>query len=80
MQWSFLILESMVPLSLLKAAACVSPSYDNTEILSNSIPKFYGLLLLFSLKKVILGHAKSLEKVINISKVLRTWNLKELDY
>ena len=66
--------------SLLKAAACVSPSYDNTESLSNSIPKFYELLLLFNLKKMILNHAKSLEKVINIQKILRTWSLKEFDY
>ena len=66
--------------SLLKAAACVSPSYDNTETLSNSIPKFYELLLLFNLKKIILRHATSLEKVINIPKVLRTWSLKEFDY
>lgn len=66
--------------SLLKAAVCVSPSYDNTESLSNSIPKFYEILLLLSLKKMILSHAKSLEKVINISDVLRSWTLKEFDY
>ena len=54
--------------SLLKAAACVSPSYDNTETLSNSIPKFYELLLFFNLKKLILSHAKSLETVITFQK------------
>ena len=66
--------------SLLKAAACVSPSYDNTESLSNRIPKFYEFLLLLNLKKMILSHAKALEKVINIPKILRTWSLKEFDY
>lgn len=66
--------------SLLRAAACVSPSYDNTETLSNSIPKFYELLLLYGLKKMILRHAKSLEKVINIPEVLKTWSLKDFDY
>lgn len=66
--------------SLLKAAVCVSPSYDNTESLSNSIPKFYEIMLLISLKKIILSHAKSLEKVINISDVLKSWTLKEFDY
>lgn len=66
--------------SLLKAAVCISPSYDNTESLSDSIPKFYEILLLISLKKIILSHAKSLEKVINISDVLKSWTLKEFDY
>ena len=66
--------------SLLKAAACVSPSYDNTDSLSNNIPKFYEFLLLYKLKKMILSHSKALEKVINIPKIIRTWSLKEFDY
>ena len=66
--------------SLLKAAVCISPSYDNTETLSDSIPKFYELLLLFSLKKIILTHAKSLDKVISITDTLKSWSLKEFEY
>ena len=65
--------------SLLKAAVCVSPSYDNNDSLSDNIPKFYELLLLCSLKKMIMNHAKSLEKVINIRDTLKTWSLKEFE-
>ncbi|XP_045171030.2 protein ABHD15-like [Mercenaria mercenaria] len=67
--------------SLMKAAVNISPSYDNTEILCEQIPKLYELYLLVRLKLMLLRNWKILHKVIDIKTVLRkAWTLKEFDY
>ena len=67
--------------SLVKAAVCISPSYDNTEKLCKQIPKFYELFLLLDLKRMIISYWKALHKVIDLkAAILRSWTLKEFDY
>lgn len=67
--------------SVIKAAVCVSPTYDNTEKLCQQIPKFYELFLLLDLKRMLISYWKALHKVIDLkAAVLRSWTLKEFDY
>lgn len=67
--------------SMVKAAVCISPSYDNTEKLCQQIPKFYELFLLFDLKRMLVNYWKALHKVIDLkAAILKAWTLKEFDY
>lgn len=67
--------------SLMKAAVNISPSYDNTKLLCEQIPKFYEIIVLFHLKIMLLRNWKVLGQVIDIkTAVLRAWTLKEFGY
>ncbi|XP_045173158.2 protein ABHD15-like [Mercenaria mercenaria] len=67
--------------SLMKAAVTVSPSYDNTEILCEQIPKLYEIYLLINLKLMLLRNWKILNKFIDLKAALvKSWKLKEFDY
>ncbi|XP_052802739.1 protein ABHD15-like [Mya arenaria] len=67
--------------SQLKAAVCISPSYDNTIKLCEQIPKFYELIVLVQLKAMLIVYWKVLHKVIDLKAViLKCWTLKEFDF
>ena len=67
--------------SRIKAAVCISPTYDNTIRLCEQIPFFYQIIILIQLKFTLIANWKIFRKAIDFKRILlRCWSLKEFDF